>query len=78
MISTMVLSPIGPVPSEFFRTVTHVTPCLFKKPAVPSVAKILNPHSCKPRAAWIPDSLSLSANEIKTVPDLGSGPKAAI
>ena len=78
MISTMVRSPIGPVPSEFFRTVTQVTPCLFKKAAVPSVAKILKPHCCKPRAAWMPESLSLFANEMKTVPAFGSGPKAAI
>ena len=78
MISTMVLSPIGPVPSEFFRTVTHVTPWVFKKAAVPSVAKILNPHSCKPKAASMPESLSLSASEMKTVPDFGRGPKAAI
>ena len=78
IMSTMVFSPICPVPSECFRTVVHSIPLVRRNCAVPSVARIWKPNSEKPRAGSIPVALSLSASEIKTVPDLGSGPKAAI
>ena len=68
----------GPVPCEFLRTVTEVTPCLVKNEAVPSVAKSLKPSAVKCCAGFTPEFLSLSASEINTVPVFGSGPKELI
>ena len=76
--STIVFSPIGPDPSEFFRTLCANTPLFARKSAVPPVATNLNPSSAKARDGANPELLSLSAKDINTVPDLGSGPNALI
>ena len=76
--STIVFSPIGPVPSECLRTRVHGI-CLEASPsAVPPVARIRNPIRERSCAAWIPCALSLSAKLTNTVPFFGSAPKALI
>ena len=74
----MVFSPSGPVPCEFLRTVTDVTPCSERYAAVPSVARSRKPSALSSCAGFTPEFLSLSASEINTVPLLGRGPNELI
>ena len=77
-ISTIVGSPSGPRPSEFLRTLPELIPLSARKSAVPPVDKRLKPKASSALAGSMPDCLSLSASEINTEPETGSGPKALI
>ena len=59
------------LPSDRLRTVVTGTPALDRSPAVPSVARRVNPRSARRRAGRTTERLSRLATEMNTVPPAG-------